>query len=107
MKKIITFLLVLIVLVTFTSCGNKSIQDYDEYCYKLNQIIKDIDFDKGVIQYGMISLLKDDEIVFETTFAEYDKRYEIKYIRKEDNRIFYVLNGSVDDDDGIVFVSWS
>lgn len=106
MKRIIVLLLTWICAFTFASCANKSTQEYDEYCYKINKLIKDIDFDKGNIDDGKIVLYSGETEVYNYEYEDYNAKYKIIYIRKEDNKIFFVLNASVDDDDdGIVFVN--
>ncbi len=104
MKRILSLVLVIILSVSLFSCGIKSDKDYDDYCYKINKIIKDKDFSKGEVVDGKILLYKDDKIIFEENFEDYDKSYNIKSIRKEENRMFFILNGAVDDEDGIVFL---
>lgn len=103
-KKILSLLLFAILSFSLFSCG-KSDKDYDDYCYKINKIIKDKDFTKGEVTDNKILLYEDDEIIFEENFEEYDKSYKIKYIRKEENRMFFILHGAVDDEGGIVFVN--
>lgn len=105
MKIISAFLLTLICFLTFTSCGIKSTEDYDLYCNEINKLIKDIDFDKGNIYDSKIVLYNDEAEVFSVEYEDYDGNFKIRYIRKEENKIFFVLNASVDDDDGIVFVN--
>ena len=105
MRKILTVILFLICVLNFVSCGGKSTEDYDLYCYGINEVIKDIDFDKGDIADGKIVLYKDGLEVFNRDYEEFDSEFNIKYIRKEDNKIFFVLNASVDDDEGIMFVN--
>ena len=105
MRKLLTVVLILICVFTFASCGGKSTEDYDLYCHEINKIIKDIDFDKGDISDGKIVLYNDGSVVFNQDYEKFDNDFNIKYIRKEDNKIFFVLNASLDDDEGIVFVN--
>ena len=49
MRKSLTLALLLICVFTFASCGMKSAKDYDLYCYEINKVIKNLDFDKGNI----------------------------------------------------------
>ena len=47
------------------------------------------------------------DFISDINFKEYDKKIKIKSIRKEENRIFYILSGSVDDEEGYVFINSS
>ena len=105
MKKLMTVILVVICVSTFASCGVKSTEEYDLYCYEINKVIKDIDFDKGDISDGKIVLYNDGSVVFNQDYEKFDSDFNIKYIRKEDSKIFFVLNASLDDDEGLVFVN--
>lgn len=104
-KRILSLILIAVLSFSLFSCGIKSDKDYDDYCYKINKIIKDKDFSKGEVVDGKILLYKDDKIIFEENFEDYDKSYNIKSIRKEENRMFFILNGAVDDEYGIVFLN--
>ena len=105
MKRILTVLLTAILILTFASCGIKSTEDYDSYCYGINQLIKDIDFDRGTIHDGKLILYNDGSEVFNQKYENYNENFEIKYIRKEDSKVFFVLSASADDDEGIVFIN--
>ena len=105
MKRILTVLLTTILILTFASCGIKSTEDYDSYCYGINQLIKDIDFDRGTIDDGKLILYNDGSEVFNQKYENYNENFEIKYIRKEDSKVFFVLSASADDDEGIVFIN--
>jgi len=104
MKRILT-VIILICTLFLASCGGKSTEEYDLYCYEINKIIKDIDFDKGNIADGKIVLYKDDSEVFNQEYENFDSDFSIEYIRKEGSKIFFVLNASADDDEGIVYVN--
>ena len=105
MKKILAIVMFLICALIFVSCGVKSTEEYDLYCYEINKIIKDIDFDNGNITDGKIVLYNDGSEVFNQDYENFNSDFNIKYIRKEDSKIFFVLNASVDDDEGILFVN--
>ena len=105
MKKILAIVMFLICALIFVSCGVKSTEEYDLYCYEINKVIKDIDFDNGNIADGKIILYNDGSEVFNQYYENFNSDFHIKYIRKEDNKIFFVLNASLDDDEGIVFVN--
>lgn len=105
MKRILTVIVCLIVALTFASCGAKSTEEYDLYCYEINKIIKDVDFDKGNIADGKIVLYNDGAKVFYQDYEGYNSDFDIEYIRKEEGKIFFVLSTAVDDDEGIVFIN--
>ena len=105
MKKLITAVLILVFVLTFVSCGEKSTEEYDLYCYEINNMIKDIDFDNGKIADGKIVLYNDDKEVFNQDYEKYDSGFDIKHIRKDDNKVFFVFAATVDDEEGIMFVN--
>ena len=102
MKRIAVILLTVISALAFTACRSR---DYDLYCYEINKLIKNIEFDIGSIDRGKIVLYSDDDQVFNQDYENYREDLKIKYIRKDGSRIFFVLNAALDDDEGIVFVN--
>ena len=105
MKRILIVLLTVILILTLISCGTKSTEEYDLYCYEINQLIKEIDFDRGTIDDGNLILYNNESEVFNEKYEKYNTNFEIEYIRKEDSKVFFVLSASVDDDEGIVFIN--
>ncbi len=84
---------------------NRYNDDREEYCYKLNQIIKNYTFSKGKIEKNNIILYDDNnKIITKIRFDDFEN-VNIKYIRKDKNRIFFVFSGNIDDDSGIVFIN--
>lgn len=88
--------------IKYEQHNNKS----QEYCYKINQIIKDYNFFKGYVEKNAI-LLYDNEnkIISKVDFHDFIKEIDIKYIRKDDYKIFFIFSGSIDDEKGIVFIN--
>ena len=43
--------------------------------------------------------------VYNQSYENFDSKYKIIYIRKDGNKVFFVLNASVDDEDGIVYLN--
>ena len=77
-----------------------------DYCYSINELIKNIDFFKGNIAEDKI-LLYDTEnnLVSEIPFEQYNNNISIIYIKKDMNNTYFVLQGSVDDEYGIMFIN--
>lgn len=82
-----------------------SIDKYNEYCYEINRMIKEIEFEKGDISDGKIILYNDEKEVYNQSYDKFDSKYKIMYIRKDGNKVFFVLNASVDDEEGIVYLN--
>lgn len=89
----------------FTFFITDSIDKYNEYCYEINRAIKDIDFEKGDISDRKLILYNDGKEVYNQSYENFDSKYKIIYIRKDGNKVFFVLNASVDDEDGIVYLN--
>ena len=89
----------------FTFFMTDSIDKYNEYCYEINRMIKEIEFEKGDISDGKIILYNDEKEVYNQSYDKFDSKYKIMYIRKDGNKVFFVLNASVDDEDGIVYLN--
>lgn len=109
-KKIIV---VAVVLVIFLLAGilwniyqkQKDI-DIEHYCYTVNQHIKDFNFSYAEISDGAISLYTDTgKLIEKISFSEYNKSLNILSVRKEENSVFFILNKSVDDEVGIMFIN--
>ena len=83
---------------------NQCSSDREEYCYKLNQIVKNYTFSKGEIENNNIILYDNNKVIAKIRFDDFEN-VNIKYIRKDKNRIFFVFSGSIDDDNGIIFIN--
>lgn len=105
MKKlsVIVFLLVALIIVFNWTKGDD--ESYN-YVYNINNIIKDYDFYKADVSENKISLYDNNfDFISDINFEEYDKKINIISIRKEESRIFYIVGGSVDDEEGYVFIN--
>lgn len=102
----IGFILLFIVIVSAIRINNS---DYEcDYVYKINNVLKNYDFYKAELSENKITLFDEKlDFISDINFKEYDKKIKIKSIRKEENRIFYILSGSVDDEEGYVFINSS
>ncbi|MBE6996507.1 MAG: hypothetical protein E7429_07280 [Ruminococcaceae bacterium] len=112
MKKAFGVILAITVVVCFYFAYFTNTQDgQEEYCRKVNSLVCNEKFvvakieDSKIILYASIEeLLK--EIPFkEIPFKEFDKTIKIKYIRKENMITYFILEGSIDDESGIMFIN--
>ena len=108
MKRNVCFVLILMIVGAFilVSCGYSSNKNTEDYLYKINSIIKDMDFytakadDNKIILYNI-----EQEIIKEIPFEDYNGNIKFLYARKEESAIYFVISGSVDDEQGIMFVN--
>ena len=108
MKRNICFVLILVIsgLFLFASCSSSVDKKTENYLYKINSIIKEMDFytakatDNKIILYNTKQ-----EIIEEIPFEDYDDNIKFIYARKEDSTVYFVLDGSADDEQGIMFVN--
>ena len=108
MKRNICFVLILVILGMFIliSSSYSSNKNTEEYLYKINSIIKDMDFytakadDNKIILYNT-----EQEMIKEIPFEKYDDNIKFVYARKKDSVIYFVISLAVDDEQGIVFVN--
>lgn len=109
MKKNLTFLLIcfcLLIYLLISKYERISYNELDEYCYNINNILMNYNFNKANLEKNYIALYSDENILInEIEFDFYDENKKILYIRKDENKIFFILNGTVDDEDGILFVN--
>ena len=90
----------------FTSCNSTNNKKTEDYLYKINSIIKEMDFyiakadDNKIILYDT-----EQEMIKEIPFENYDDSIKFIYARKENSTIYFVLSGSVDDEQGVMFVN--
>lgn len=110
MKKITLVTLIIINVFLFTNCAianqQVSSSERDIYYCKINSLIKDEDFSTAKIEESKIILYDEKrETKKEIIFDEYDKRIPVLGIRKDEDLIFFVEWGVVDDEGGIVFMN--
>ena len=96
----------ILVLFIFSCCKNNNYRVMEEYCYKINSIIKDIDFQTAKIKEGEIVLYGNNNVyIQQIPFNEYKKDKKIMTVRKDGDRVYFAINGTVDDEQGIVFIN--
>lgn len=108
MKRNLCFVLILLMFVVFifTSCSLYSDKKTEDYLYKINSLIKDMEFYKAMVADNKITLYNtEQEMIKEIPFEDYDDKIKFIYARKEDSAIYFVISGSVDDEHGIMFVN--
>lgn len=108
MKRNVCFVLILVILGMFilVSCGYSNNKNIEEYLYKINSIIKDMDFYTAKVDENKIILYNtEQEMIKEIPFGDYNGNIKFIYARKEESAIYFVMSGSVDDEQGIMFVN--
>ena len=107
MKKIFVLIgvFVLAAWLCFVYFANASAKQ-EEYCYKINRLICNETFDIAEVQDSKIVLYSfDGAQLKEIPFLEFDKTVKIVYVRKEGMITYFVLDGAVDDENGIMFIN--
>ena len=108
MKRNVYFILILVILGAFILIyyGCSSNKNTEEYLYKINSIIKDVDFYTAKADDNKIILYNTEQkIIKEIPFKDYNGNIKFLYARKEESAIYFVISGSVDDEQGIMFVN--
>jgi len=106
-KKIFVSMIICIfaVCLCFIYFANTS-EKQEEYCYIINRLICDEEFDIAKIQDSAIVLYTFDGVQLkEIPFKEFDKSVKIVYVRKEGVITYFVFSGAVDDENGIMFIN--
>ena len=108
MKRNICMVLILVLtgIFFFTSCNSSSSKKTEDYLYNINSIIKEMGFYTAKVDDNKIILYDtEQEMIKEIPFENYDESIKFIYARKENSTIYFVLSGSVDDEQGIMFVN--
>ncbi|MCD7855469.1 MAG: hypothetical protein LUG66_07645 [Clostridiales bacterium] len=85
---------------------NKKWQEYDEYCYNINEILVNEDFFTAKAEENSLVLYNENfEIIKTIDFEDYKNSCNIKYIRKEDDLMYFIISAAVDDEKGIVYIN--
>lgn len=104
-KKLLLILLCVATVLCFAGC-NAGPEEYEEYFYKINKLIKDEDFCTAEVKPGKIVLYDDQKKpIRELPFDQYDKSIDFLYARKEGALIIFVTSAAVDDEQGILFIN--
>ncbi len=103
MKKYL-LLIFIIILGCLFGCTKSNVEEINNYCYKINNLIKGYEFYTAKVEQGEI-ILYDNEFqeIMNINFEEYNPEMPMISIRKENDNIYYITNGAVDDEAGIVF----
>ena len=101
-KRFILIYLSLAAMLVLVGCGKHS----EEYCYKINTLIKNEDFDTAKIENNKILLFdQNGKEKKELAFNDYDSNIQILSVRKDGAIIYFIMSGSVDDEQGIIFIN--
>lgn len=96
-------------LLTLFACGNwknKDRQMLKESCYKINQMVKDVDFHSGQIQEDTLVLFDKEHMpVKEIPLTDTKIPVKLLEIRKKDAIVYFIVSGDVDDEEGILFIN--
>lgn len=93
-------------LFIFSGCQNNNYSVMEEYCYKINSVIKDVDFHTAKIKGSKIVLYDNKNVeIRQITFEEYEIDKKITVIRKDGAKVYFAISGTVDDEQGIVFIN--
>lgn len=104
-KRLLLILLCVAMLLCLAGC-NAGTEEYEEYFYKINKLIKDEDFCTAKVKPGKIVLYDAQKNpIRELPFESYDKSITLLYVRKEGALIFFVTSAAVDDEQGILFIN--
>lgn len=99
-------LLLGIILLCLSACSGNGTAANEEYFYKINSLVRDIDFHTANVKDEKIILYDEEkEIVDEIPFDEYDAGINLTYIRKDDPVVYFVTGGDADDEQGIIFIN--
>lgn len=106
MKKwILICILILGITSCFFACKNTN-STYEEYFYKINALIKNENFNTADIKENYIILYDSkDDLIKEIPFEYYNNDIELVNVYKNDEIIYFVTGGSVDDEKGILFIN--
>ena len=100
--------LILILVLAFmcSSCSAPNYEKTEEYFYKMNSRIKDMEFYKAEMEGNQI-LLYDAQNKLITTIPFEKSTHDVDFIcaYKDGTTIRFVTGGSVDDEEGIMFVN--
>lgn len=93
-------------LFVFSACNANNYKQMEEYCYMINSMVKDIDFHTATITEGEVILYDDKYVeIKEMSFEGYENDKKIIGVRKEGAVVYFIINGSVDDEQGIIFIN--
>ena len=89
-----------------SACTTPTASSQEEYFYIINNLIKDEEFDYATVSEKKIELYNSDNILInEMYFEDYNENIKLSVIRKKESMIYFVQNGAIDDEEGIVFIN--
>ena len=104
-KHLILFFVILCLSI-FSACYVNDYKKMEECCYKINLLVKDIEFHTAKILENKIILYDDKHVKTEELSFEYhEDNKKIIGVRKEGAAIYFIISGSADDEQGIVFIN--
>lgn len=78
----------------------------NNYFYQINSLVKEYEFYTAKVKENKIILYNNEfQEMKEIEFEEYNQDIHLLGIRKENDKIYYITDGAVDDEDGIVFIN--
>lgn len=93
-------------LIVLSACNNQRNNQEYEYFYEINSIIKNDNFFTAKVDSYTIYLYDQDlNQIAEIPFATYSPKIQILEIRKSGSIIYFVTNGAIDDEEGILFIN--
>ena len=106
MKKYISIFCIMVFVICLVSCNNLSNDEQADYFYKINQLIRDLDFNTAKVRDSKIILYnRESDIISEIEFEEYDSKFRLQYIYKSGAEVRFSTYATSGDEEGIVFVN--
>ncbi len=117
MKKLIFYLpLCALIAVVLFQCSNflidivrnyeNPVYEQEQYFRKINEIIKDLEFHSAKAKDEKIILYNNNyEPISEIPFEDFDKSIKFISAHKNNNIVYFITGGAVDDEWGIMFVN--
>ena len=89
-----------------SACASFDYQEHEEYFYEMNSIIKNMEFHKAKMEENQILLYDvQNKLITKIPFEQYRADIDFICAYKEGATIRFVTGGSVDDEEGIMFVN--
>lgn len=74
-----TLLFTIVVMLMISACNTHNYNEMEVYCYKINSIVKDIDFHTAKVKDKKIIFYDDKNIqIKEVPFEDYEKNYYLQ-----------------------------